>query len=326
MLGMKSWLTCSVLLLSPALICHAQDKAKRAYLDGNEAGPDFQTQGEYVGKLGDQALGVQVIAQGNGKFNAVVLPGGLPGAGWNEESKIKHQLTGETKDGATTLSGGDWKARIVGEVLTLEQAGKTGECKKINRQSPSLGAKPPANAVILFDGSNVDQWNPGKMEEGNLMGVGTRTKERFEDFTLHLEFRSPFMPTSFGQARGNSGMYLGDQYECQILDSFGLDGADNECGGIYKNAKPRVNMCLPPLSWQTYDVDFTCAKFDAEGKAMAPAKVTIKHNGIVIHENLELASTPGGGRNDQKPGALFLQDHGDPVRFRNIWVVPKKSL
>ncbi|RLS83788.1 MAG: DUF1080 domain-containing protein, partial [Planctomycetota bacterium] len=157
-----------------------------------------------------------------------------------------------------------------------------------------------------------------------LMGVGTRTKKAFENYTLHLVFRSPFMPHATGQGRGNSGMYLGDQYECQILDSFGLEGADNECGGIYQNAKPKVNMCLPPLSWQTYDVDFTCAKFDADGKVTAPARVTIKHNGVLIHDNIELKSTPGGGRSDQKPGALFLQDHGDAVRFKNIWIVEKK--
>ena len=184
--------------------------------------------------------------------------------------------------------------------------------------------RPPEGALVLFDGSNVEQWNPGKAEEAGLMGVGTRTKQVFENYTLHLEFRSPYMPFATGQGRGNSGMYLGDQYECQILDSFGLEGEDNECGGIYKNSKPKINMCLPPLSWQTYDVEFTCAKFDAEGKVTAPAKVSMKHNGVVVHDALELNKTPGGGRNDEKPGALFLQDHGDPVRFRNIWVVEKK--
>ena len=177
---------------------------------------------------------------------------------------------------------------------------------------------------MLFNGSNADQWEPAKLEDGGLMGVGTRTKKNFENYTLHLEFRSPFMPNATGQGRGNSGMYLGDQYECQILDSFGLDGADNECGGIYQNAKPKVNMCFPPLSWQTYDVDFTAAKFDSDGKVTAPARVTIKHNGVLIHDNIELKPTPGGGRSDQKPGAIFLQDHGDAVRFKNIWIVEKK--
>jgi len=311
-------------LLAISATGFAQEKPnpKQAFLDAKDAGADFQVQGEYVGKVGDQAVGVQVIAKGGGKFDAVIFLGGLPGAGWDADKKVKHQISGETKDGATTLAGGDYQATVHAGGLTLKQGAASGELKKEQRKSPTLGAKPPEGAIVLFDGTNVNHWKPGKAE-GDLMGVGTRTTQKFEDYTLHLEFRTPFMPYASGQGRGNSGMYLGDQYECQVLDSFGLDGADNECGGIYKNAKPLVNMCLPPLSWQTYDVDFTCAKFGADGK-VTPARVTIKHNGVVIHNNLELKTTPGGGQNDQKPGAIFLQDHGDPVRYRNIWLVPKK--
>ena len=134
------------------------------------------------------------------------------------------------------------------------------------------------------------------------------------------------MPKALGQARGNSGMYLLDQYECQILDSFGLSGENNECGGFYTIQKPNVNMCLPPMSWQTYDVDFTGAKYDAEGKKTAKASVTMKHNGVLIHDKLQLPNnTPGGGLDDEsQPGALYLQNHGDAVRFRNIWAVEKK--
>ena len=313
-------------LLAVAVTGVGQDKPnpKQAFLDGKEAGPDFQLQGEYVGKVGDQSFGAQIIARGTGKFDGVVYPGGLPGAGWDAEKKEKHKVSGETKDGATKLVGGDFEATIANGSLVLKQQDKSGELKRLHRESPSLGMRAPEGALILFDGSNVDQWNPGKMAENGLMGVGTRTKQVFENYTLHLEFRSPYMPFANGQDRGNSGMYLGDQYECQILDSFGLEGADNECGGIYSNSKPKLNMCLPPLSWQTYDVEFTCAKFDAEGKVTAPGKVTMKHNGVVIHDALELKSTPGGGRSDQKPGAIFLQDHSDPVRFRNIWIVEKK--
>lgn len=133
------------------------------------------------------------------------------------------------------------------------------------------------------------------------------------------------MPEHTGQARGNSGMYLLDQYECQVLDSFGLEGLDNECGGIYKASRPAVNMCFPPLAWQTYDVDFQAARFDPDGKKLKNAVVTIRHNGITIHEKLELPEpTPGGSQNDERPGALFLQNHGDPVRFRNIWIVERR--
>lgn len=300
----------------------AKKKEKTSFLSAADAGPDFAVQGEYVGELGDVKYGVQVVAKGDGKFDAWLLKGGLPGAGWDRETRRK--LSGETKDGVTELKGEALAASITRDVLSAEIDGQKGQLKKIDRQSATSGMKPPAGAIVLFDGSNVDAWEPGKLAEDMLMDVGTRTKQKFDSFTLHLEFRTPFMPYAGGQDRGNSGMYLQDQYECQILDSFGLEGRDNECGGIYSNSKPLVNMCLPPLTWQTYDVEFTGAKFDGNGEVTEAAHCTMKHNGVVIHDNLELKTTPGGGKRDQKPGALYLQDHGDPVRFRNIWIVEKK--
>ena len=120
-------------------------------------------------------------------------------------------------------------------------------------------------------------------------------------------------------------MYFNDQYECQILDSFGLTGENNECGGFYKIVKPLVNMCLPPLSWQTYDADFTMAQYEGD-KKIKPAVVTVRHNGVIIHDKFEFpTNTPGGGLLDEsKPGAIHLQNHGNPVHFRNIWIVEKK--
>lgn len=311
---------CVVLCLVAVSFAAAQER-KTAFLDAASAGPDFALQGEYTGAAGDRKFGAQVIARGDGQFEAVLLPGGLPGDGWDGKTRIK--LSGRTEDGLTRLAGEEAEAAIVQGRLSFNGKDLKADLKKIERKSPTLGMKPPAGAKVLFDGTNVAAWEPGRLMEDGLMGVGTRTKDKFDSFTLHLEFRTPFMPYAGGQARGNSGMYLQDQYECQILDSFGLEGLDNECGGIYQNARPLVNMCLPPLSWQTYDVDFTGAKFDADGKVTAPARCTIRHNGVVIHDHLELATTPGGGQQDQKPGALYLQDHGDPVRFRNIWIVVK---
>ena len=254
--------------------------------------------------------------------------GGLPGAGFNGERKITAKF--ETKDGVAKASGEGYEASISGGKITVTFNGATEQLTKIHRESPTLAKAAPEGAIVLFNGTNIDHWATGSLEENGLLGVGkdgkgARTKQAFENYTLHLEFRTPFMPNATGQARGNSGMYLGDQYECQILDSFGLEGKDNECGGIYSISAPKLNMCLPPLSWQTYDVDFTCAKFDADGKVTASGRATIKLNGVVIHDNLELKKpTPGGGRMDEKPGVLFLQDHGNPVRFRNIWFVEKK--
>lgn len=314
-------------LLVPAVLiagslASAADKSP-TFIDKKSSGPDFQVQGEYVGKREDGSqVGVQVIALGQGKFQAVVYPGGLPGAGWN--GKDKTALDGVTQEGVTTLKGENIGAEIRDGALHLTEEGKPSiKAPKVERKSPTLGTTPPKGALVLFDGTSAEAWQKGRIVEGKLLAVGTRTKQSFGDFTLHLEFRTPFMPEARGQARGNSGMYLADQYECQILDSFGLEGADNECGGIYKNAKPKINMCLPPLSWQTYDVEFQAAKFDDAGKRTAPAKTTIRHNGVVIHDDLELEATPGGGRSDEKPGPLFLQDHGNPVHFRNIWILEK---
>jgi hypothetical protein len=323
---MQGWLIGATLIAGVWMVdtANAQDKAKvkTSFLTAAEAGPDFAVQGEYTGEVGDAKHGVQVIARGDGKFEAVLLAGGLPGAGW--DGKTKQKLSGKTENEVTSLTGEKLSATISRGVMVLEADGKKGDLKKIDRQSPTIGMKPPAGAIVLFDGSNLDAWNPPKPAEDQLMGVGTRTKQKFDSFTLHLEFRSPFMPYATGQQRGNSGMYLQDQYECQILDSFGLEGLDNECGGIYQNSRPLVNMCLPPLTWQTYDVDFTGTKFDADGKVIEPGRCTIKHNGVVIHEDLALKTTPGGGQANQQPGPLYLQDHGDAVRFRNIWLVEKK--
>jgi hypothetical protein len=141
----------------------------------------------------------------------------------------------------------------------------------------------------------------------------------------HIEFLLPYMPEARGQGRGNSGCYFQGRYEVQMLDSFGLEGADNECGGLYKISKPALNMCYPPLSWQTYDFDFNAAQYDGD-KKVKDATLTILHNGVEIQKDVKLPSdtTAAPNKEGPGPGPIFLQNHGNPVRYRNIWVVEKK--
>ena len=153
--------------------------------------------------------------------------------------------------------------------------------------------------------------------------ISITSKKKFQSHRLHIEFRLPYQPQDGGQGRGNSGLYLQGRYEVQMLDSFGLEGDHNECGGIYSIRKPDVNMCFPPLSWQTYDIDFTAAKFDQDGRMISKPHMTVRHNGRVIHENVELPkeTTASLLQPGPDPGPVYLQDHSCPVRYRNIWVV-----
>jgi hypothetical protein len=196
---------------------------------------------------------------------------------------------------------------------------------------------PPAGALVLFDGTNLDQWvkADGKsppawqLASGGAMRVAPKggnlmTRQKFDGhFKLHVEFRVPYMPGAKGQARGNSGVYLQGRYEVQVLDSYGLDSQDNDCGGIYEVAKPKVNACKAPTVWQSYDIDFRAPRF-VEGKKQDPARIRVVQNGVVIHEDVAIPvdnTRAGLGGDPATPGPIMLQDHGNPVEFRNIWLV-----
>ncbi len=319
-----------ILVLAAAASAAESKKPPVAFTNPKKAGPDFAVQGEYLGQIttdeGKFQHGVQVIALGNGKFRAVAYQGGLPGAGWDKSEKI--EVEGQTAGGVTTfvVEGGTAKGVIEKGVLTIQDAdGQTiGKLRKTRRKSPTLGAKPPKGAVVLFDGKTADAFKGGRMTEDGLLMEGDTTQQSFQSFKLHLEFLTPYMPTRRGQGRGNSGFYAQGRYEVQILDSFGLEGMNNECGGIYGVARPKVNMCLPPLSWQTYDVDYTAAVFK-DGKKVKHATMTVRHNGVLIHENQQLPhrTTASPVAEGPQPGPIYLQNHGCPVRFRNIWLVEK---
>ena len=292
---------------------------------------DFAIQGEYTGTLkgdeGDFKLGVQVIALGDGKFRGVGHPGGLPGDGF-DKSKDKEQVEAEKNDdGSVTFKGEHGSGTAKDGVMKIvdNDGNHIGDLKRVIRKSSTLGKKPPQGATVLFDGKNADNFKPGKITKDGLLEQGANSKQRFGSHTLHIEFRLPYMPTARGQGRGNSGCYLQGRYEVQMLDSFGLAGKHNECGGIYTIKEPSVNMCYPPMSWQTYDIEFTEAVFK-DGKKVKDARITVLHNGVKIHDNVALTHRTTGSplAEGSGPGFLHLQNHGNPVRYRNIWVVEKK--
>ncbi|MBI1311584.1 DUF1080 domain-containing protein [bacterium] len=311
----------------------AQDSRPKPALTAEEAGPDFAIQGEYSGTIrsddGDKKVGVQVIALGDGKFRAVAYIGGLPGDGWDGENKITVDSRREGDEIVFQPPGdGQGSGRIRDGRLTVFDAEGTqlGDFPKVERKSPTLGKKAPDGAVVLFDGKTADRFKGGRMTEGGLLMQGCTSVETFQSFDLHLEFQLSFMPYASGQGRANSGVYMQGRYETQVLDSFGLEGKQNETGGIYSVKDPDLNMCLPPLSWQTYDVQFTAAKFDADGKKTKNARMTVLLNGIKVQDNVEVdhSTTASPLKEGSEPGPIYIQDHGNPVRFRNIWVVPKE--
>jgi len=208
--------------------------------------------------------------------------------------------------------------------------------------NPGL-APPPSDAIVLFDGTNLDQWSTtdgkpaGWETDGKPGGAATIlagsgsiiTKKSFGDAQVHIEFCTPDPGPAgkdqpAGQARGNSGVYLQNRYEVQVLDSYQSSTyPDGQCAAIYKKHAPLVNACRPPGEWQTYDIVFHAPRFDAAGKKMANARLTVIHNGVLVQDNVEVDGATGSAANTNEapgPGPIYLQDHGNPVKYRNIWV------
>lgn len=215
---------------------------------------------------------------------------------------------------------------------------------KAEDREDAKSVPPPKDAVVLFDGKSLDNWvkRDGKSEPswkvlpGGIMQVSGGdiiTKEKFAaKFKLHVEFRVPYEPKKSGQGRGNSGVYVQGRYEVQVLDSYLVTGGKlhksgmGDCGGIYGIAPPTVNACKAPTVWQTYDIEFTAPVCEG-GKKKEPAVMTVFHNGVKIHDNVTIKldnTTSGAGGDVCTPGPIMLQDHGNPVQYRNIWLAPMK--
>lgn len=282
-------------------VWHDRNRAVREY-------PDYRFIGEY--KRADKAL--QVTPAG-GRFYLSVFSGGLPGDGWSggpvahrwvEPDKMREALQGWTK---------------------------------VDRSKSLVGKKPSEDAIVLFAGQDTSAWQNAKVEDGYLK-PGCRTKRKFRDFRLYLEFQVPLKPEPplSHPHRGNSGVFALGAYEVQISDTFALDPdprawremamlkpADTWCGSIYGIRPPQLNMCLPPLKWQSLEIKFSAARFQ-DGTKVASAVMSVTHNGVLVHDKVELPRGTGGGPAGPRPevaeGPIVLQDHGNPNRFRNFWL------
>lgn len=258
------------------------------------------------------------------------MPQGLPIA--DAEAKAR-AITESIRSRRLQLSGtkhpsGEWRIPIEWPRPTVVDPGPAAS-----------GPVPaPADAIVLFDGSSLDAWQGAehwKVADGvATVGKGAiSTKQPFGDCQLHLEFRMPNPAQGKGQGRGNSGVFLMGQYEIQVLDSYedGSDGPltypDGQCGALYKQQPPAVNACRKPGEWQTYDILFTRPRFHADGSLAAPARVSVLHNGIAIHVDTVIKGNtiwhgPPGYTKHADALPITLQDHGNPVQFRSIWVRP----
>lgn len=196
---------------------------------------------------------------------------------------------------------------------------------------PGSSTKAPSDAIVLFDGKDLSAWNGGEawpVKDGaaTSQGNGINSKQAFGSCQLHVEWATPSKVEGEGQGRGNSGIYLMEHYEVQILDSYeNTTYYDGQAGAIYKQWPPLTNACRKPGEWQTYDIIFDAPQFDQDGKLARPGYVTVLHNGVLIQNHAELQGStawdaaPAYAAHAEKL-PLHIQFHGNPVRFRNIWI------
>ena len=305
--------------------------------------------GEYEGTYqADQSRSTKstakVIAEGPGYYRIVVKAQPLRPGEPTDQFEIYGVQQG-TKVNLVGRANADlWHGTIAGDKLVAAPGyyGIGLELRKTTRTSPTEGAQPPANALLLLPfvpgkAPDASAWKGGPwkpQDDGSLQCDPSKssitTQQSFGDMKLHVEFWLPLMADNFGQARANSGVFLNNLYEVQVLDSFGLVPSMGDCGAIYDQTRPRVNASLPPERWQTYDITFRAPRMNSDGSVKEKARVTVEFNGIKVQDNTPIDGGTAGHEPGKPPanaatGPLQLQDHGNKIRYRNIWLVELKE-
>lgn len=286
----------------------------------------------------------KVIAEGPAYYRVVVQAEPLVAG----EPTAQFEIYGVRQGANVNLFGRAnaemWHGTISGDKLVADPGyyGMGLELRKTIQHSPTEGAPAPAGAIVLLPFSpgqapDTSAWQGGPwkpQDDGSLQcnpGKGSiRTRQSFGDMKLHLEFRLPLMAESFGQARANSGVIVNDLYEIQVLDSFGLVPSMGDCAAVYDQTRPRANANFPPEQWQTYDITFRAPRMNPDGSVTEKARVTVELNGVKVQDNTVIEGgtaghEPGKPPSNRAAGPLQLQDHGNQVRYRNIWLVELKE-
>jgi len=303
--------------------------------------------GEYDGTYhADQSqttkASAKVIAEGPGYYRVVIQAEPLVAGDPTAQFEIYGVQQGNKINLFGRANAQQWNGVLDGDRLVADPGyyGMYLELKKSMRKSPTEGAQPPAGAVVLLPYSpgkapDASAWNGAwkPQEDGSLQcdpGKGSiYIKQSFGDMKLHVEFWLPLMAESFGQGRANSGVIINNLYECQVLDSFGLVPSMGDCGAIYSTARPKVNASLPPERWQTYDITFRAPRMNPDGTVKEKARISAVLNGIQVQDDVPVEGATAGHEPGKPPanaatGPLQLQDHGNRVRYRNVWLVEQK--
>jgi hypothetical protein len=301
------------------------DEKRESTIEDTTRRADFASQGEYLGMLNVEGrkvkFGAQVVALGRGHFRVSAGQGGLPGEGGVRDEGF---LRGVRRNNVVRVPfvNGRGSMLVASNELRMVFGSQTvaGILKKVNRRSATLGRRAPKGASVLFNGSVAD-WDDAKVDKDAALLSGTTKTLSQDKCKVHLEFRLPFAPVENPEDRKPGGVYLAGEHKIAVVDSFGLVESKDSCGAI-GGVTPTVNMCFPPGAWQTMYIDYYAAKLD--GKRAASTKISLKLNGILVQDNVEIRSVSrieDVNQEEQRSPAVHIPENMSGVQYRNIWMV-----